>query len=67
MFTLNYYANPKTGEQVDLLRKQYESSVKNLQALAYTRRERVHEESFMRSERPRIKRMVAKLAELGFD
>ena len=64
MMTLNYYANPTTDEQVDLIRRQHENSA-NLQALSYTKRDQAHEEAFMNSDRPRIKRMVAKLVELG--
>ena len=66
-FSLNYYAIPTTDEQVQLLRNQYENMAKTRDVMQYTERTRAHEKSFLESDRPRIRRMVAKLLELGFE
>ena len=65
MFTLNYFANPTTREQVDALKDMHEKSVGGMQALQYRKRDGAHEEAFLDSDRPRIKRMAGKLRELG--
>ena len=67
MFTLNYYANPTTDEHLALLRGQYEHTAKTNAVVQHTPRTRKHEESFLNSDRPRIRRMVAKLLELGLE
>ena len=65
MFTLNYFADPTTQEQVDALKDMHEKSMGAQQALQYSKRDRSHEEAFLDSDRPRIKRMAGKLRELG--
>ena len=67
MFTMNFAENPTTDEHTALLRRQYEGSATNRNALQYTKTDRTYEEAFLHSDSPRIQRMVAKLIELGFE
>ena len=66
MFTLNYFSNPTTEQQVDQLREMYESGLGSMQAISFTRRETLHEEALINSDSPRIQRMMARNIELGF-
>ena len=54
---INFAENPKTEEQVEYIKGLYESMTYSFHP----------SESYINSERPRIRRMVAKLAELGFE
>lgn len=54
---INFCANPKTDEQVAYVRGLYDVSIRSLRPA----------ESYVFSERPRIRRMVSRLVELGFD
>jgi ectoine hydroxylase-related dioxygenase (phytanoyl-CoA dioxygenase family) len=67
MFTLNYFADPTTQEQVDALKDMHEKSMGAQQALQYRQREHAHEEAFLDSDRPRIRRMADRLRELGIE
>lgn len=52
-----YLANPTTEEQTEYVREWYERSKWNFHPA----------ESYIDSERPRIRRMVSRLVELGFE
>ena len=67
MFTMNFAEAPITDEHLELLRREHAGSATARQALQYTLTERTYEKEFLYSESPRIKRMVAKLIELGFE
>jgi len=54
---INFVENPKTEEQVEYIKGLYESMTYSFHP----------SESYINSERPRIRRMVARLVELGFD
>ena len=65
MFTLNYFANPTTQAQVDALKDMHKVTMGAQQAIQYRKREQAHENAFLESDRPRIKRMADRLRELG--
>ncbi len=67
MFTMNFAEYPSTDEHIDLLRREYEGSATDPNALQYTKSNRTYEEAFLNSDRPRIQRMVAQLIEPGFE
>ena len=55
------------AEHEDFLRRAHEITVGIMKGHQYNFREgRVHEDSFLYSERPRIKAMTSKLVELGY-
>ena len=54
-----------TREQLDALNAIHEKSMGAMQALQYRKRDGAHEEAFLDSDRPRIKRMADKLRDLG--
>ena len=66
MLTLNYTAVPKTAEALAFLRQSYASNVTNIRRLGYSGRENSHDDDVLRSDRPRLQRIVAPLLELGF-
>jgi ectoine hydroxylase-related dioxygenase (phytanoyl-CoA dioxygenase family) len=66
MFTLNFAAKPTTDAHIAYLQRVYQGNLRNIERMQFTQRERVHEESFLNSDRPRIRGMTAKLIELGF-
>ena len=55
--TLNFLANPRTDEQLYYLKERY----------AWSETELRPAESYVNSERPRVRRMVSRLVELGFE
>ena len=65
MFTLNFGARPRTESDYDNLRKTYERNLQHVREMQFTQRDGVYTESFLTSDSPRIKSMVATLAELG--
>jgi hypothetical protein len=65
MFTLNFGAPPRAAEHVAYLERTYQSNLQHAQRMQRTPSSRVYEESFLRSDSPRIRGMVAKLVELG--
>jgi hypothetical protein len=67
MFTMNFAVNPTTDEQVALLRKHHEISSRNRPVMQHTVSDRIYDEAFFHSDRPRIQGMMAKLIELGFE
>ena len=67
MFTMNFAEGPSTDEHIDLLRREYQGSATARNALQYTKSDRTYEDAFLYSDSPRIRRMVAKLIELGFE
>jgi ectoine hydroxylase-related dioxygenase (phytanoyl-CoA dioxygenase family) len=66
MFTLNFGAKPTMAEQIEYLRRTYQSNIKNVQTMQSTDTGRVYDDAFLGSNRPRIRGMVEKLVELGF-
>ena len=66
MFTLNFAAQPATENDLDYLRRVYQSNLKNIQEMQYTQTGRVYTDAFLHSDRPRIQRIVKKLVELEF-
>jgi ectoine hydroxylase-related dioxygenase (phytanoyl-CoA dioxygenase family) len=66
MFTLNFGAKPTTEEHVANLRQTYEFNLGYTKQAQYTQTDRVYEESFLHSDRPRIRGMVSRLVEWGF-
>ena len=62
---MNYFANPTTQAQVDAIQEMHRTTMGAQQAIQYRRREHAHEDAFMESERPRIRRMAGRLRELG--
>ena len=54
---INFQVNPKTEEQIAYIRGQYDVSIRSLRPA----------ESYVNSNRPRIRRMVSRLVDLGFD
>ena len=54
---INFARNPQTAEQVAFFRSLYDASVRSLRPA----------ESYVNSDRPRIRRMVSRLVELGFE
>src|SRR5262245_15721773 len=65
MFTLNFGAPPRAAEDVAYLERTYQSNLQHAQRMQHTPSSRVYEESFLSSDSPRIRGMVAKLVELG--
>lgn len=65
MFTLNFGAPPRAAEHVAYLERTYQSNLQHAQRMQHTPSTRVYEESFLSSDSPRIRAMVAKLVELG--
>ena len=66
MFTLNYFANPTTDQQLSQLGEMHASSLGSMQAISFTKRSTLHEDELINSDRPRIQRMMARNLELGF-
>lgn len=66
MFTLNFGTKPTTDAHIAYLQRVYQGNLRNIERMQFIQRERVHEESFLNSYRPRIQGMTAKLIELGF-
>ena len=64
MLSLSYFANPTTEDHIGYLRWNYTNAFKHMKGWSHTQRDHVHEEAFLNSDRPRIKRMVAELVEL---
>jgi hypothetical protein len=65
MFTLNFGAPPRAAEHVAFLERTYQSNLQHAQRMQLTPSTRVYEDSFLQSDSPRIRAMVAKLVELG--
>lgn len=66
MFTLNFAARPVAESHIDYLTKTYEANLRNIREMGFTDTDRVYEESFLQSDRPRIRGMVGALVDLGF-
>ena len=66
MFTLNFGAKPTTDEHIEYLQRLYQDNLQNIERMQFTQTGRFYEESFLNSDRPRIRGMTAKLVELGF-
>jgi hypothetical protein len=66
MFTLNYYAYPRNEEQLAYNQSIYQMNLNQIRNGSFTQTDHLYEESFLYSDRPRIKGMVRKLVELGF-
>ena len=66
MLTLNYTTVPETEAALAFLRQSYASNVTNIRQLGYSDRENSHDDAVLRSNRPRLQRIVAPLLELGF-
>ncbi len=66
MLTLNYTTVPKTEEALAFLRQSYASNATNIRNLGYSDRDNSHDDAVLRSDRPRLQRLVAPLLELGF-
>ena len=66
MFTLNFGAKPTTDEPIAHLQRVCQGNLQNIERMQYTQTGRFYEESFLNSDRPPIRGMVAKLVELGF-
>ena len=54
---ISFFANPRTQDEVDLIRRMYERATYSYRPSA----------SYIDSDRPRIRRMVSKLVEWGFE
>lgn len=65
MFTLNYFANPTTEDQIAVIKDMHHQTMGTMQALSFRQRDQAHENTFLQNNRPRIKRMVSKLQEFG--
>ncbi len=66
MFTLNFGAKPTTDVHIAYLQRSYQSNQQNIERMQFIQTDRFYEESFLSSDRPRIRGMTAKLVELGF-
>lgn len=66
MFTLNFGAKPVADDHIAYLVRVYQSNLKHVEQMQYTQANRVYEDAFLQSTRPRIQGMVGKLLELGF-
>ncbi len=67
IFTMIFAQEPKTEEQIDLIKRQHAGASVARDALQYTKTDRTYEPEFLYSDSPRIQSMVAKLIELGFE
>lgn len=65
MFSMNYFSNPTTNVQIDLIREVYTGSLGISQVLSSSQRNTLHEDEIINSDRPRIQRMMARNLELG--
>ena len=65
MFTLNVKAKPTTERQIQYMRDAYQGNLKYQDGHQFTNKGRLYDDSFLYSDRPRIKAMVQKLVELG--
>ena len=65
MFTLNYFSNPTTQAQEDAIQEMHRTTMGAQQAIQYRQRDQAHEDAFLKSDRPRIRRMADRLRELG--
>ena len=65
MFTLNYGQDPVSEAQVELVKAVYQSSVEAMKKLQSTPTDRIHDDRFLDSDRPRIRRMMAKVKQMG--
>jgi ectoine hydroxylase-related dioxygenase (phytanoyl-CoA dioxygenase family) len=65
MFTLNFGAPPRAAEHIAYLERTYRSNLVHAQRMQRTPSTRVYEDSFLQSDSPRIRAMVARLVELG--
>ena len=66
MFTLNYGQKPTTDDHFTLVKIVHDSSLKAARNLQRTQMDQLYTDSFLNSDRPRIRGMTAKLVELGF-
>ncbi|MBM7789632.1 phytanoyl-CoA dioxygenase family protein [Tenggerimyces flavus] len=66
MFTLNVGGKPTSEEQYEYLRQMHETNrSKFIKTMQFTQTDRVYTDSFLQSESPRIRGMVAELVKLG--
>jgi ectoine hydroxylase-related dioxygenase (phytanoyl-CoA dioxygenase family) len=65
MFTLNFGAPPSASEHIAYLERTYQSNLEHVRRMQHTQSNRVYEDSFLQSDSPRIRGMVARLVELG--
>ena len=66
MFTLNFASKPNTPEHEAILRKTYAGNVAYTQTMQFTHSDRIYEDAFLHSDRPRTRNMTEKLVEFGF-
>jgi hypothetical protein len=67
MFTMNFTSNPSTDEQVALLRKHVEIGLNARKVMQHNGSTHLFDKAFLNSDRPKIKRMVSRLNELGIE
>jgi ectoine hydroxylase-related dioxygenase (phytanoyl-CoA dioxygenase family) len=65
MFTFNFGAAPRSASDEENLRRTYQRNLEHASGNQYTRRDRVYTDAFLKSDSPRIQRMVAKPVALG--
>jgi ectoine hydroxylase-related dioxygenase (phytanoyl-CoA dioxygenase family) len=66
MFTLNFFAKPRTDAHVTYVRRGYEADVNLIKRMQHTQTDELYTEEFLNSDRPRIQGMVAHIIALGF-
>ncbi len=66
MFTLNFGAKPAGEADYDNLRRTYQSNIKSINDMGYTKKDRIYTDEFLNSDSPRIQSMVGELVKLGF-
>lgn len=65
MFTLNYGQKPTTDDHISVVKMVYEGSLKAAQRMQHTWTDQLYTDSFLNSDRPRIRSMMATPVELG--
>jgi len=67
MFAMNFTSNPKTDDQVALLRKHVEIGRNARKVMQHNASSGLFDKAFLNSDRPRIRRMVSRLNELRIE
>ena len=65
MFTLNVKSRPTTEDHIEYMHNTYRANLKYQSNHQFTNTGRLYDDSFLYSDRPRIKSMAEKLVELG--
>ena len=65
MFTMTFTVNPTTDEQIALVRKHMELGRNFRRVMQNQAAGDKYDNAFLNSDRPRIRRMVSRLVELG--